>query len=109
MGSEMCIRDRGQPSNPPCDSLLLALLKSSTFNQEPGDPSNYSCRIDKKMKASVLVQAFTTLDSGKEGTLGWLVIDFEKKEIRDIFYDPENPFYLDFEVKMLEDFLEKCR
>ncbi len=91
-----------------CNSSLLALLQSSTFNTAPGDPRQYTCEINKKKHSYLLVQTFAKLESGEDSSLGWLIVDFEKKELKDISHDPSNPLYLDFDPALLKSLRKNC-
>jgi hypothetical protein len=88
-----------------CEDVISKLIIGSNLKQEL---KQFNIGIDEIDSNVITIKMFNTNDLGVDVPIALLQIDGNKKELRDITADLENPKKLRFQMKYMDLILEKC-
>ena len=91
-----------------CDELIVLLIKNSSFDPEM-KKLKFSARVDQINNGVIKIElTIKNTERGDDVPLSWIDLDQNKKELKDVTVDPNNPIKLRFDSILFHKVIEHC-
>ena len=93
-----------------CEEKLRQLVLSCTNFKTPFDRKSMHAEVEEERENGVYVIRLFAYSDGENSTStqGWIVLDTEKRLLKDITYDPDAPVILNYDKEKYKDYVVVC-